>query len=256
MIIDPQNDFCSPKGSLYVPNAEKDCATLAEFITKNIDAIDAIHLTLDTHPFYHIAHPSFWKTQSGEQPDLYTQITYEDFDNGLFLPVDENQHERVGKYLSALQSRNRYKLTIWPPHCLMATWGACIVPEIWNAVHSWECKKSKRTIDYVLKTMNPFTEHYSAIQAEVPDPSDPATRTNFTLIDQLKNKNVIIAGEALSHCVSNTIRDICVYVSPSQVTLLSDCTSNVKGFEQVGEDFLTEYKSKGMKFLHSNDLVI
>lgn len=32
LIIDPQNDFCSPDGSLYVHGAEQDMQRLADFI--------------------------------------------------------------------------------------------------------------------------------------------------------------------------------------------------------------------------------
>ena len=44
LLIDFQNDFCSPQGSLYVPNAEKDCANTADFIYKNsISVVDCIN---------------------------------------------------------------------------------------------------------------------------------------------------------------------------------------------------------------------
>ena len=256
LIIDCQNDFCSPDGSLYVPNAEKDCQNLSAFIKQNIDHINSIHMTLDTHPFYHIAHPIFWKDKDGNQPPYFTQITYSDFKNGVYTPADETQTEKVEKYLLNLESKGKYNLTIWPPHCLLATWGSCIVPEIWEAVHLWETKKPGRCVSYVTKAMNPFTEHYSAIQAEVPDPSDPSTRTNFTFIDKLKQKNIFIAGEALSHCVANTVRDLCIYIPASRITILSDCTSNVSGFEQAGKDFIENYKEKGMRFIPSTEVTL
>jgi len=34
LIIDPQLDFCSPKGSLFVPNADKDMSRLAKMVNK------------------------------------------------------------------------------------------------------------------------------------------------------------------------------------------------------------------------------
>lgn len=254
LLIDTQNDFCSPDGALYVPNAENDCKNIANFIYNNMEGISSIHMTLDTHPFYHIAHPIFWKTKDGTHPPIYTQISYADFASGVYRPVDESIAKRVEDYLLNLETRGKYNLTLWPPHCLLATWGSCIYEEIWVAAHKWETMKPGRSIDFVSKAMNPFTEHYSAIQAEVPDPADPATRTNFVLIDKLKHKDIVVAGEALSHCVSNTIRDLCIYVPSSQITLLTDCTSNVAGFEQAGADFFTSYTAKGMKSATSTDL--
>lgn len=57
--------------------------------------------------------------------------------------------------------------------------------------------------------MNNLTEWYSAIRAEVPLPVDPTTETNTALINRLKEADrLIIAGQALSHCVRFTLLDI------------------------------------------------
>ena len=61
----------------------------------------------------------------------------------------------------------------------------------------------------VKKGMNNLTEMYSAIAAEVPIPSDPSTMTHHHVIDHLKIfEKVIICGQALSHCVNYTTRDV------------------------------------------------
>ena len=39
LIIDPQNDFCNPNGTLFVSGAEEDCERLAEFIDNNSSKI-------------------------------------------------------------------------------------------------------------------------------------------------------------------------------------------------------------------------
>ena len=38
LAIDPQNDFCDPSGSLYVPGADEDTKRLAGFVTKAKDS--------------------------------------------------------------------------------------------------------------------------------------------------------------------------------------------------------------------------
>lgn len=253
LIVDPQNDFCSPEGSMYIEGAEKDCNRVADFIRKHIDKIDSIHITMDMHPYYHIAHPIFWKSADGKEPEINTLITHADFVSGKYRPKDESLNKRVEDYLVNLETRNRYVLTIWPPHCLIGGTGACVNEVLLDVAHQWERHKPGRIIDFVTKASNPMTEHYSAIQAEVPDPADPSTRINFSLIDKLKNKDIYVAGEALSHCVSHTIRDICVYIPASRITLLEDCTSNVRGFDDIGNHFLIEYKNKGMKVVPSTE---
>ena len=46
LLIDPQNDFCDPKGTLYVPGAEKDTLRLVSLLDEITP--DAIHITMDT----------------------------------------------------------------------------------------------------------------------------------------------------------------------------------------------------------------
>ncbi|MCQ2981565.1 MAG: hypothetical protein MJ178_02330 [Treponemataceae bacterium] len=249
LVIDPQNDFSNPKGSLYVPGAAEDCNRLSEFILKNIHNIDDIHVTLDSHLSYHIAHPIFWKDQSGNNPVPYTIITYQDYVDGKYRPVLPELERAAEEYLLALENRGRYSLCIWPLHCILATWGFCVEDQVNNAIHTWEHAHLGKNVNFIRKAANPLTEHYSAIQAEVPDPNDPSTRTNFQLIDRLKESDsIIVAGEALTHCLANTIRDLAVYIPAYRITILTDCTSPVAGFEQLGEDFIKEFKAKGMQF--------
>ena len=253
LVIDPQNDFCSPNGALFVPGATEDMERLAVFIKNNADALEAVHVTLDCHSYYHIAHPCFWRDQNGNPPAPYTTITHTDFVNGAYLPQDCSLEERVGEYLAALESRGRYQLTVWPPHCLFATEGFAVCSAVASALHDWECGRTGRIANFIEKARNPYTEHYSAIAAEVPDITDPATQTNTALIDRLRGAtNIFVAGEALSHCVANTLHDLFSYLEPQNVTLLRDCTSSVTGFERHGEAFVEEYAAKGMRVADSS----
>ncbi|MDR2897683.1 MAG: hypothetical protein LBU99_02630 [Spirochaetaceae bacterium] len=248
VIIDPQNDFCSPEGSLYVPGGEDDCRRLAAFIDTWKEKIGSIYVTLDAHPYYHIAHPGFWLNPENSHPDVFTVITEEDVRRGIWRPADPNMAAYVEEYLLFLESKGRYRLTIWPPHCLIATWGYSVHDVVRESIHAWEMLTSGRNIDYIIKASNPRTEHYSAIHAEVPDPADPVTRTNFAFIDKLKQyDNILFAGEALSHCLANSVRDISIYIPANRITVLTDATSNVAGFERLGENFLADMTSKGMK---------
>ena len=73
LLIDPQNDFCSSKGSLFVPGAEEDAVRLATFIKNNNAALASIYVTLDCHPYYHIAHANFWRDKNGVEIDLLSK---------------------------------------------------------------------------------------------------------------------------------------------------------------------------------------
>lgn len=82
LIIDPQNDFCSPTGSLYVQGADKDAERLATMMTAMMPSIDDIHVTLDTHHTVSIFHPIFWSDVKGTSPDPFTMITHDEVVGG------------------------------------------------------------------------------------------------------------------------------------------------------------------------------
>ncbi len=257
LIIDPQNDFCHPDGALYVKGAKEDCVRLAEFIRNNGKDIHSIYLTEDVHPYYHISHPSYWQTASGDTPDDLTVISYDDVLQGVYKPANPELREYVEYYLQNLQARGRYSLTLWPPHCLQGSLGVAVEKNVWDAVHGWEKNTNGKNITYIEKSPNPNTEHYSCVQAEVPDSNDSSTCTNYGFINALKEEtNIFIAGQALSHCIANTIRDLSLYIPLSNMTLLTDCTSPIPGFEEEAERFISEMSARGMHIAVSSDVCV
>jgi len=74
---------------------------------------------------------------------------------------------------------------------------------------------------------------------------------NVKLIETLQKCDIVLlAGEALSHCISNTITDIANEFGDDNIkklVLLDDATSNVKGFENLGINFMREMKQRGMQ---------
>lgn len=260
LAIDPQLDFIDTPGnlgSLAVVGAYGDMQRLAQFIERVGPKLDDIHVTLDTHRTFDVAHPSWWKDVNGNPPAPFTMIASKDLEsqNGAppaWRPFDSSQQmvQRMKAYVQSLEKSGRYPLVVWPEHCLIGSPGHCIQPDLLAAVRRWE-KSAIADVDYVTKGSNPYTEHYSAVKAEVPDPNDPSTQLNTGLIKTLQDADlIIIAGEALSHCVANTVRDIADNFGAENVkkmVLLRDCSSNVTGFEKMGDDFVAEMTKRGMK---------
>jgi nicotinamidase/pyrazinamidase len=251
LIIDPQKDFCNPKGSLFVPGADTDMERLAAFVTKQQSKLTHIHVTLDSHHLVDIAHPPFWVNSKGEHPTPFTIISENDVKNGTWVPKIPSLAKRALEYVQKLAVNKRYPLCIWPPHCLIGSDGYQIVPELNKALQDWAGART-RMIDYVAKGSNPFTEHYSAVKADVPDPKDPGTQMNVGLIRTLEEADtILLAGEAGSHCLANTVRDIAdnfsntAYVS--KLVLLTDATSPVPSFEKLQEDFVKDMVARGMR---------
>jgi nicotinamidase/pyrazinamidase len=255
LVIDPQVDFCDPGGSLFVPGADQDMTRLAEFISKYKDKFDDAHVTLDSHHLVDIAHPIFWLDSTGKNPAPFTIISVDDVENGVYRTVNPQMQERATDYVHKLASNGRYPLCIWPPHCLIGSDGAKVFPKLFEALIKWE--EDFAMVDYVTKGSNFWTEHYSAVQADVPDPDDPDTQLNMRLIQTLQNAEIILlAGEARSHCLANTVTDIADNFGEENIkkmVLLEDACSDVPGFEQQGEDFVKNMKVRGMQISTTKD---
>ena len=171
--------------------------------------------------------------------------------------------KRFTDYLNQLTKNGRYPLCVWPPHCLIGSWGHNVVPVVYEQLLSWEANFAM--VDYVIIGSNIWTEHYSAVQAEVPDASDPGTMLNTSLIQTLRDADIIgITGQALSHSVANTVRDIANNFGDDNIkkmVLLIDTTSPVGDlpgsslFKNMAEDFVSEMTKRGMKVQKSTDFL-
>jgi len=256
--IDPQVDFCDPKGALYVAGADRDMERLAAMINRLGRKINQIHVTLDSHRVIDVAHPIFWIDSKGNHPAPFTLINEDDVVNGRWTTFYPGWRQRGLDYVKALKANNRYLLCIWPPHCIIGSKGHSIYPMVSDALIKWETDNF-RIVDFVTKGSNIFTEHYSAVKADVPDSADPSTMTNSRLIDILQTADVIlITGEALSHCVCNTVNDIADNFDVSNIkkfVLLTDTTSNVPGFENLGKDFVKNMVARGMQLSTSTEFL-
>ena len=250
LIIDPQVDFCCPvRGSLFVPGAERDMQRLAQMIRRRPEQIDSIHVTLDTHHTLDIAHPMFWADAAGKHPEPFTLITAPEVESGRWSAAIPHMRERALEYVRALDHDGRYTLCIWPYHCLIGSEGHAVEPALFEALRTWEDQFG--VVNFVRKGMNMFTEHYSAIRADVPDPEDPETQVNTALIGTLRAADrLLIAGEAGSHCVANTVRDLVSYLGGDtrRLTLLTDAISPVPGFEPLQDAFLADMLACGVAF--------
>lgn len=260
LIIDPQHDFCDKSGALPVQGAWDDMnVRLPAMIRRLGGKLDDIHVTLDCHHLVDVAHPVMWKDTKGNHPSPFTIITGSDVESGKWSPVMPSLTRRFLAYTKALEQSGKYPLCIWPPHCLIGSPGNAVVPELFAALREWE-QKNFAMVDFVSKGSNIYTEHYSAVKAEVPDPDDPSTHVNTKLIQTLMEADVLaIAGEAGSHCLANTVRDIATefgndaYVA--KMVLLTDATSPVGGFEHFQDAFVKEMVSRGMQLSTTKDFL-
>lgn len=251
LLIDPQIDFCDPdNGALYVKNAEHDCVRTAAMIKRLGKKLKKLYVTFDSHTQYQIFHQMFWMKGDGTPVDVFQQITYADVRDGVFAPVDPNMRDWCLQYTKSLDDGGRYPLIIWPYHCLIGTPGWALSPVIMEAIHDWE-RTTYRSFTPITKGSCYKTEHYSAVKAEVEVPEDPTTQLNNRgLIVPAEEADILLlAGQARSHCLANTVTDMMnafaddTYIK--KMHLLKDATSDVEGFEHLGEAFVTTFVEKG-----------
>lgn len=282
LLIDVQNDF-HPGGSLAIPSAIKDADRIAQFIRTHSTAIDRIVATMDSHHKMHIAHPSFWMNDQNKHPDPFTIITTEDIVSGKWLPrpdlkidestlldpsvfsamsnvVDSDGNFDLQKYCieysRQLEEAGRFKICIWPEHCLIGTNGHCVVPTVRQAMEEWS-ETTGGSIEWVLKGQNLLTEMYSALAADVPVCSD--TKFNGKLQQSLlKSDRLFVCGQAMSHCVNYTLRDIVDHWPKEEtckIVLATDCCSAVPGFEEAAETFQKDMKDAGVRLCSIDEVL-
>lgn len=256
LIIDPQNDFCSKNGALYVEGAEDDMKRLADIIDKYGEKISGITISFDMHKSFHIASPAFWVDRAGQHPEPFTVIKKDDVAKGVYSASNDVYENLALDYVSDLESNGRYDLCIWPPHCVVGSEGALLYEPIFEAVERYNAKKLNGT-EYIFKTMNPFTEQYSVIKADVNLGDKESAIACAKIMNVVSRSDIIlVSGEALSHCVANTVMDIAANngYDLSKFILIEDTTTNVAGFEYLGEKFIEQASSMGMKRIKSADI--
>ena len=273
LVIDPQNDFCDlPEAwlsadplagaplrpALPVAGAHADMLRVAGLIERGREGLSAISITLDSHHRLDIAHPTFWRDGAGGAVGPFTQITAAEVRAGKYVPRDPLAQERALAYLDALEAAGRYILMVWPVHCEIGTWGHNVHAAVHAACNRWE-DSAIGIVNMVVKGSNPWTEHYSAIQAEVPDPDDDGTQLNQEFIDLLAQADrVYITGEAGSHCVKATTEHIVASFAPqdlAKLVLLTDCMSPVAGFEAQYRDFVRDMAARGVQVASAADVL-
>ena len=289
LLIDLQKDFCFPDGALYVAGrsgngAVADSARIAEFIYREMRAVTQITTTMDTHFAYQIFFPAFWEDRDGKPLTPYREISAEQVARGEVRPSPMVARWLCGgnyawlvkqalHYCEALEKSGKYKLYLWPPHCLLGSDGHALAGLIHEArlFHSF-VRGAQSWVE--VKGGNPLPENSSVLRPEVltrHDGAPLAQRNALFLKTLLASDAVVIAGQAASHCVKSSIDDLLGEIlsqDPAlarKVYILTDCMSSVtvpdgKGgfvadFTPQAEEAFARFAAAGMHLVKSTDPV-
>ncbi len=282
LIIDQQNDFCQPEGTLFAAGrsgdgAIRDSRNIADFIYNNCDVLTNTFATLDTHFGFQIFFPSFWLNQNDQHPDPHTIITTEAIDKGEFRPnpavanfICNGNYGWLQKqcrfYTEALEKAGKYQLYLWPGHTILGSTGHALVGIIQEATMFHGFVRGSQP-GREIKGGNPLTENYSVLSPEVLERFDgkPLAQRNVAFIEKLMHSDaVIICGEASSHCVKSSIDDLLDAISvqdpelAKKVYIMEDCMSAVVvpgglDFTPQADAALKRFQDAGMNVVKSTD---
>lgn len=253
--IDVQNDFME-NGELAVPGSHKDVERLTRFIYKNMDKISDIAVSLDTHQPHQIFHPSWWIDEKGNHPKPFTIITLSDLEKGKFRAIFNPIESR--EYVEYIEKIAKKPLCIWTYHCIEGTHGAALEGQFSNMVYFHSVAK-KSVTQRLVKGQDPLSEMYGIIKPEY----DQKGFVNLDFLTSLENYDkIIIAGEAKSHCVLESVRQILEFYKArtditSNIFILNDCMSSIPGFEKTTNStfkkFERDYK---IQIVNTTDLTL
>ena len=280
MLVDIQNTFCIPSYELFVggrsgKGAVEDNQRLCKFIYHNLASITKITITMDTHSPIQIFHPIFWVDESGNHPEPYNRITLDDINthrwryNPLityYLPLISDMEQYVEYYVKTLTYEGKYDLTIWPYHAMLGGIGHALVPILEEAIFFHSIARNTQP-NYEIKGDHPLTEHYSALKPEVDHDlkGNKMGKFNSAIIEDLNVFDAMyIAGQAKSHCVAFTIRDLLNEIKKlnkdlvKKVFLLEDCSSpvvipGVIDYSELADKAYHEFEKEGMTIVQSSE---
>ena len=253
--IDVQQDFMD-NGALGVPGAHADVERMTRFIYENIDKISNIASSIDTHTPHQIFHPCWWIDENGNNPAPYTTITLADLDAGKWRAVINPIASR--DYVENLEKDGKKTLCIWSYHCIQGTTGCALENQFSNMIYFHSVAK-KSVVQRLVKGQDPLSEMDGIIKPEY----DRKGYINLDFLNKLEQYDkIVVAGEAKSHCVMESIKQILEhYETRPEITkkiyVLQDCMSVIPGFEDATEQAFEDFKNKyQVNLVNSTDNIL
>ncbi|PKY06446.1 putative isochorismatase family hydrolase [Aspergillus campestris IBT 28561] len=220
IVVDMQEDFCPPNGSLAVQGARDIAPTINKLLANPGFAIRIV--SQDYHPETHISFASNHPPPNNRPFESYVQMN-----NPALGKHDEVKPQRL-----------------WPVHCVAGTKGAAIIPEI----------DTSRVDLTVKKGMNPRVEMYSVFSDAFGnrDPVVNAQSVSADLKEFLtgqKITDVFSVGLAGDFCVKYTALDAALEGFRSY--LVEDATRCVSP-DEGWADARKELEAAGVSIIRSD----
>lgn len=270
--IDAQIGFCTPGASLFVPGAVEDTQRTLAWLYGNLDKLTQLAFSLDTHRVFQIFHPAWWIDDQGKHPAPFTPITTADVREGKWKPV--MHPAECLEYVKKLEAEGKYSLTIWPYHVLLGGVSHALVPALMEAAIFHALVRSAQS-HFETKGTHAMTENYSVMSPEVRELGGKSVGTfNAPFFKMLMDfDRVYVFGQAKSHCVLSTLRDMQTHIAsvdPSllkKIYVLEDAMSPVQpppitplppglDFPRIADEAFRELRAAGMNIVKTTDPIV
>ena len=216
----------------------------------------------------------------GRIPSPHTVITLADVESGrwrvnpaLAAALSPYAHFDLAgwalHYVRRLAEGGKYPLVVWPYHSMVGGIGHALVSAVEEAVFFHAIARQAPT-RVEIKGRNPLSESYSVLRAEVGGGRARRRRSrppNEALVEHLLSfDDVIVAGEAKSHCVAWTVEDLLNEARARdprlarKLVLLDDCASpvvvpGVADFTEQAEAAYARFAEAGVRRAQSTDQI-
>ncbi|KAK3300583.1 Isochorismatase-like protein [Chaetomium fimeti] len=171
LVVDMQEDFCPPNGSLAVAEGRDITPLINTLLALPSSTLPLKIATKDWHPPNHIS----FARNHGPQKQPFTDTT---------------------TITNPLNPTEQYTTRLWPAHCIQDTAGAALIPEL-DTTHLTHT---------ITKGTDPRLEMYSAFYAPLANPrvSDSGLAA---LLRGAGTTHVYVVGLAADYCVRRTAED-------------------------------------------------
>lgn len=267
--IDAQIGFCQPGASLFVPGAVADTRRTLDWLYAHMHRITGLHFSMDTHRVFQIFHPAWWTNDAGQHPEPFSVITADDVKKGTWRPI---AHPRQSlEHCQRLERTGKYVLTIWPYHTLLGGVSHALMPALMEAAIFHSVLRRRQT-HFETKGTHAMTENYSVLSPEVTELGGQAVGAfNAAFFELLMDYDrVYVFGQAKSHCVLATLRDLLDHVQATdpalvdRIYVLEDAMSPVPAppidplppsldFPRVAAAAIDEFRRAGMHIVKTTD---
>lgn len=148
-------------------------------------------------------------------------------------------------YVEHLEKDGKKTLVVWSYHCIQGTTGCALENQFANMIYFHSVAK-RYAFQPIVKGQDPLSEMYGIIKPEY----DTKGYINIKFLNKIEQYDkIFIGGEAKSHCVMESIKQILDhYETRPEVTkkiyILDDCMSIIPGFEDATAQAFEEFKTK------------